>query len=626
MNTISYQDFDLLIEQTQAGYRARVLNSPMGQARADFVLPFSVDELRSLFGLTGRVTRAFKYVALPGPTTTPLDPQTFGERLFKAVFAGDVGTGLLRSLDEAKRQSAGLRIRLRLDPEVTELADLPWEYLYASPLKRFLALSDQTVLVRYIELAQRVQALQVTPPLKLLVMVANPSDAPPLQVEQEWQHLQTALANVQARNLLTVERLASATMDALQARLRKGDVHLLHYIGHGYFDVAANVGGLVLENEHGQSQSVTATQLATLLHDHTALRLIFLNACEGARSGRADAFAGVAQKLVEQSIPAVLAMQFSVSDVAAITLAQEFYEAIADGYPVDSALAEARKAIYGAGNAFEWGTPVLFSRAADNRLIELPQGNARPMIETKPFEPETIMIPAGPFLLGSDDDGEAEKPRHTIILPAYRIGKTPITNRQYAEFLKRNKRQEEPKQAGWFLRQPPSGKLDHPVVGISWHDARAYGTWLSQATGRTYRLPTEAEWEKAACGPGGRRYPWGEAWADQRCNVGSNDTTPVTTYPDGASPYSCLDLLGNVQEWTQTIWGTDENASDYTYPYDPNDGREDPEAKSYNGRVLRIHRGGSFRSAATQVRCSARAGSDQATKVTWRGFRMVMEV
>src|SRR5436309_963007 len=161
MNTITYQDFDLLIEQTQTGYRARVLNSPMGQARTDFVLPFSVDELRSLFWLTGRVTRAFKYVAPPGPITTPLDPQVFGERLFKAVFAGDVGVGLLRSLDEAKRHAAGLRIRLRLDPEVTELADLPWEYLYASPLSRFITLSDQTVLVRYIELAQPVQALWV---------------------------------------------------------------------------------------------------------------------------------------------------------------------------------------------------------------------------------------------------------------------------------------------------------------------------------------------------------------------------------------------------------------------------------------------------------------------------------
>src|SRR5206468_1956337 len=121
-------------------------------------------------------------------------------------------------------------------------------------------------------------------------------------------------------------------------------------------------------------------------------------------------------------------------------------------------------------------------------------------------------------------------------LPAYRIGQTPITNRQYAEFLKRNRKQEEPQRAGWFLRQPPPNKLDHPVVGVSWHDACAYCAWLHQATGRSYRLPTEAEWEKAARGPEGRRYPWGNAWVEQRCNVGSTDTTSVTAYPDGASP------------------------------------------------------------------------------------------
>jgi len=248
------------------------------------------------------------------------------------------------------------------------------------------------------------------------------------------------------------------------------------------------------------------------------------------------------------------------------------------------------------------------------------------VFDPKPFEPETILIPAGAFLLGSDNDSAAEKPQHTVTLPAYRIGKTPITNRQYAEFLKRNKKQEEPKKAGWFLRQPPLGKLDYPVVGVSWQDACAYCVWLSQETNRPYRLPTEAEWEKAARGPDGWRYPWGNEWLDQRCNVGANDMTAVTAYPDGASPYGCLDLLGNVQEWTQTIWGTDENNCDYPYPYDPSDGREDPAASQYTARVLRIHRGGYYRSEAAQVRCSARAGSDQATKVTWRGFRVVMEV
>jgi hypothetical protein len=113
---------------------------------------------------------------------------------------------------------------------------------------------------------------------------------------------------------------------------------------------------------------VRAGTLANSLSDHTPLRLVFLNACEGARDAGTEPFTGMAQKLVEQGIPAVLAMQFEVSDAAAIALAHAFYAALADGYPVDAALAEARKAIFDRSKGQEWGTPVLFSRSPDGVL------------------------------------------------------------------------------------------------------------------------------------------------------------------------------------------------------------------------------------------------------------------
>ena len=304
----------------------------------------------------------------------PFRPRGFGQRLYAAVFAGGVGVCLRRSLDKAQAQNQGLRIRLRLDPGVPALAELPWEYLFATDLDRFLALSDATPMVRYLEVAEGVQPLQVTPPLTLLAIIANPSDVPPLAVEEEWRRLQTALADLQARRLIRLERLNPATWPALQARLRQGDVHILHFVGHGGFDAADSTGGLIFEDAAGHADEVSAETLAMLLHDHAALRLIFLNACEGARSGRSDSFAGVAQRLVRQGIPAVLAMQFPVSDAAAIALSQAFYSALADGYPADTALSEARKAIAAQGNPLEWGTPVLFSRSDDNQLIELPQG------------------------------------------------------------------------------------------------------------------------------------------------------------------------------------------------------------------------------------------------------------
>ncbi len=120
-----------------------------------------------------------------------------------------------------------------------------------------------------------------------------------------------------------------------------------------------------------------------------------------------------------------------------------------------------------------------------------------------PFEPETVGIQAGTFWMGSQSDkriAEWESPLHEISLPAFYIGKYPVTNEQYAEFVKQELQQDMPRKAGWKFRQPPDGKLDYPVVGVSWQDAQLYCRWLSTQTGRKYRLPTEAEWEKAAKG------------------------------------------------------------------------------------------------------------------------------
>jgi len=594
MTTRTYQNFDLLITRTASGYNARVIHAPVGQANVDFVLPFSPEALRNFSWLSGRIGRHLRPEEETGEP--PLDPKSFGAQLYDAVFADGVGKSFLRSLDRA---DGALRIRLHLDA-TPELADLPWEYLYATDLARPLALSQETPLVRYLDLAQPEEALMLRPPLRILGIVSDPRDVRPLQVEQEWRQLHDVLADLQSRHLLVLERLAQATWPALQARLRGEAIHILHFIGHGDFDVAHNTGGLIFEEETGRSSLINATDLATLLHDHHALRLVFLNACQGAQGGRSDPFAGVAQKLVQQGTPAVLAMQFPVSDKAAIALAGAFYRTLAEGDPVDAALSEARKAISLAGDDREWGTPVLFSRSPDNHLLTLWDGDARPLIERQAWEPETVLIPGGPFLMGSDDDAEDEKPQRQVELPDFRMGKTPITNAQYAEFLAHNPEQPEPRRADWFLRQPPQGKEDHPVVSVSWHDAVAYCAWLSrkEVTGRRYRLPSEAEWEKAARGKDGRRYPWGNAWQEGAANVDSNDTTPVTAHVSGASPDGCLDMLGNVQEWTNTQAGWEE----------------------------RIYRGGSYRSTAAEVRCSARAASNEESKVIWRGFRVMMEI
>lgn len=244
-----------------------------------------------------------------------------------------------------------------------------------------------------------------------------------------------------------------------------------------------------------------------------------------------------------------------------------------------------------------------------------------------PFEPETILIPAGPFLMGSlpvSTVPAEETPQHEVNLPAFQIGQYPVTNTQYAEFIKRQRQQEPPKKTGWFLREPPADKLDHPVVGVSWADAQAYCRWLSDQTGRPYRLPTEAEWEKAARGTDGRLYPWGNEWLPGRCNFDSDDTTSVTAFSEGVSPYGCYDMLGNAQEWTSTLWGSDPKENVFSYPYRASDGREEANPTHFH-RVYRVYRGGSFRDEPARLRCSVRGNSDPESKIRWRGFRIVLE-
>jgi hypothetical protein len=294
----------------------------------------------------------------------------YGTRLFEAVFGDEVYGCFRGSLTTAQMQGKGLRVRLRMG--APELNDLPWEYLYNPRLNCFLSLSVDTPIVRYLELAVPIRALTVAPPLKVLAMISSPGDYQPvLDVEEEWARLSSALEPLARRGLVTLERLEIATLAALQHRLRRDDCHIFHFIGHGRFDEREQDGILVLERETGRGHQLSGQYLGTLLHNHRPLRLVILNACEGGRASRIDPFAGVAQSLVQQGIPAVIAMQFEITDEAAITFAYGFYTALADGYPVDAALVEARTAIFAQGNDIEWGTPVLYMRSLDGRLFDV---------------------------------------------------------------------------------------------------------------------------------------------------------------------------------------------------------------------------------------------------------------
>ena len=229
---------------------------------------------------------------------------------------------------------------------------------------------------------------------------------------------------------------------------------------------------------------------------------------------------------------------------------------------------------------------------------------ARPVAALTP--PEVVEVPAGPFIAGSDraereaayrlDEAayghsvtrsqgwyEGEGPRREASLPAFSIMRTPVTNRLYAAFVAASGHPapdvdaetwagyglvhpfERSRRHAWRGGRPPPGREEHPVVLVSHGDAEAFAAWLSAETGRRWRLPTALEWEKAARGPNGLRFPWGDAWDPQRLNShdgagderGPFDTLPVGRFPAGSSPYGLLDAAGQVFEWTTTPAGRD---------------------------------------------------------------------
>ena len=196
-----------------------------------------------------------------------------------------------------------------------------------------------------------------------------------------------------------------------------------------------------------------------------------------------------------------------------------------------------------------------------------------------------IRIPAGPFLMGSNDGPEDERPQHKVDLSEFFIDRTKVTNGQFAAFLNAvgprgprgenyydvddNDSRAHRRDGRW---RADAGHENHPVVEASWPGARAYCAWAGK------RLPTEAEWEKAARGADGRKFPWGNEAPDRtRAHFGGgwNELRPVGSFPKGASPYGALDMAGNGWEWVSSLYRP--------YPYDAADGREDPTSGQVRG-------------------------------------------
>jgi formylglycine-generating enzyme required for sulfatase activity len=794
---MTYENIDIFFLPAPNGYRVRLVGPRGGVATGHFQLPFAPEDLDDFVRTVGATRRVTRRRDSPQMESV----RTFGESLFDALFQGDLRSRFTSILEENGLHGNKVCIRLHLI-DTPELATLPWEFLYRSVNDSFLAQSTLTPLVRYVEQGQRIPALAVQPPLRILGIVSDPQGVSRLDVGREQANLNRAVDSLQRQghgHTLEVEWLTSPTLAELQRALRRQHFHLFHFIGHGSFDEERDEGSLIFEDDRGRAQLVRASVLGALLRDHPTLRLAVLNACEGARTSYDDPFAGVAPALVRVGVPVVVAMQFEVSDQAAITFAEELYGSIVDGFGVYEAVGEARKAIFSSGNDVEWATPVIYSRVADGLLFDLPQvvptgstpaprkrnltskrflvygliglllafvvlwggsflanqnflpaaaatSTSQPAgivlsgtpgatstpsprstatdaiavalapTETPtptdaststptptPYETATyaaavdatliarnalnatatasaptatsiptrtptrtpthtptrrpptntprptptptlaagavreidgiafVYVPAGEFTMGSDAGGSDEKPVHTVYLDSYWVMRTEVTNAQYGRFVDVGGYATERfwTTEGWRWRVEnnltlPSRWTDsdfngaaYPVVGVSWYEAVAYANWLAERTGLSLRLPTEAEWEKAARGTDGRIYPWGNEWSPVLANTwesgyGYERTAPVGSYANGASPYGALDMVGNVWEWANDWYD-----SEY---YAGSSARNPPGPTSGQYRVLR---GGSWYLSSTLVRAADRVRDEPDLRVGYVGFRLV---
>jgi CHAT domain-containing protein len=368
---MDYLDFELEIAaESGSEYPVTVIRSPAGEAHETMHFPFDEQALQNRLSILQQALLGSGDTNSQTPSTGKQTMHSFGQALFTALFTGEVGKLYAASWNVATSQGKGLRVKLRMQPP--ELAALPWEFLYDPDQAQYLCLSVKTPVVRYLEVPSPCQPLTVTSPLSILGMTASPEDLPELDVAREQQRIDTALAGLQAKGLAQVTWLQGRTWEDLQRAMLGGPWHIFHFIGHGGFNPDSNEGTIVLEDNAGQAHYLSATQLGMLLTDHHPLRLVVLNSCDGARGSTRDIFSSTAATLVRRGILAVLANQYEITDEAAIDLSRAFYETLAAGMPVDTAVGEARKAIsLGEAQSVEWGTPVLSMHTPDGVLFDL---------------------------------------------------------------------------------------------------------------------------------------------------------------------------------------------------------------------------------------------------------------
>lgn len=406
-------ELELASGSARGEYTVRVVQAPAG-GDASGVFQLDVDRILERRAELEATVLASAVAARRTTPIAELPVRGVGQELFQALFTREVYGTYRASLGAAQHSGQPLRVVLRL--AAPELAAMPWEMLFDPETESYLCQTEP--LLRHIPAPDyHLNPLEIVPPLRILGLIASPRDLPPLDVEAERDHLAEALAGPVSEGRIELVWAPGGAWDEIQSTLLEGPWHVVHFIGHGDYDARNDEGRIALVGADGRASMVRAIRLMALLSVAVPRpRLVVLNSCSSGESGREDLFSGTASTLVRGGIGAVAAMQFAISDGAAIAFAQGFYAAIANGRGVDEAARVGRISVMASPDGtLEWVTPALYVRGGDTQLFNL-TAPARPAANNR-VNPASSrqQAPARPTGEPEEDSEETkEQARHRV--------------------------------------------------------------------------------------------------------------------------------------------------------------------------------------------------------------------
>ncbi len=501
-------------------------------------------------------------------------PQLYGQHLTQSLFAERNAQDIFsEAYLYASTYHLPLRLCINIDRNAPELNSLHWETLLDPETKQPLCTDENILFSRFWNSSRLIPYVpEPRDRLTALAVISNPTNLKQntlslkeIDIQKEINYARDGLAET---DLSVLGLDTPATLDEIAARINGRDI--LYLVCHG-----AYIRGkpcLWLQKPDGTADVVEVDQVkekfTQMRRSRTRLPMFaILVSCQSAGNNQGsgeNALLALGPQLLESGVPAVLAMLGSVSFQTMDAFLPVFFRELWQDGQIDRATRAARRQVLGTQS--DWWMPILYSRLADNQLFSLSEdacANAH-----QDFEPETIYIHAGEFKMGRDPAPgipEWETPCHVVDLPAYRIGKYPVTNFQFASFIE-EAGEDVQKEIHWKEGRPLTSGEEHPVYGITWHQAVAYCKWLSEKTDWNYALPSEAQWEKAARGPRGWLYPWGNEQQENPVTAGT-DQLPRSYNCPPQNSYGGFEIAASVREWTSSVWGELRSKPDPAYYY-----------------------------------------------------------